>query len=273
MTHALQFDAATADLTGAAVALAVHLPAEHGLSPRPAGPGTYTPPGASRAVVAGVGDGGALVALIVSELVAGALEFGPDGTIPLDVALGPALSAAAEVLGVAADALQAPHEADPATFAQEPIGIALDDGPNHAASLVISVPAPPRATAATEAPSRSTEPVRAAADAALFDAVGAADERAHGFGGIRPIEFLSDVELAVTAELGRTRMTVRELLRLGPGSVVELDRAAGSHVDLLVNGRLIARGEVVVVDDEFGVRVSEVVARERGVGDPAERHG
>ena len=65
----------------------------------------------------------------------------------------------------------------------------------------------------------------------------------------------------VTAELGRTRMTVRSLLDLEPGSIVELDRMAGSPVDLLVNGRLIARGEVVVVDEEFALRAH----RDRGV--------
>ena len=70
---------------------------------------------------------------------------------------------------------------------------------------------------------------------------------------------LHDVEMGVTAELGRTRMTVRDLLSLTPGAVVELDRAAGSPVDVLVNGTLIARGEVVVIDEEYGIRISEIV--------------
>jgi flagellar motor switch protein FliN/FliY len=74
------------------------------------------------------------------------------------------------------------------------------------------------------------------------------------------LELLGNVEMDITAELGRTRMTVRELLSLAPGTVVELDRAAGSPVDLFVNGTLIARGEVVVVDEEFGVRVSEIIS-------------
>jgi flagellar motor switch protein FliN/FliY len=65
--------------------------------------------------------------------------------------------------------------------------------------------------------------------------------------------------MGVTAELGRTRMTVRDLLGLTPGAVVELDRAAGSPVDVLVNGTLIARGEVVVIDEEYGIRISEIV--------------
>jgi flagellar motor switch protein FliN/FliY len=73
------------------------------------------------------------------------------------------------------------------------------------------------------------------------------------------LDLLRNVEMEVTAELGSTRMTVRELLSLTPGNIVELNRAAGSPVDLLVNGTLIARGEVVVVDEEFGIRISEIV--------------
>ncbi|MBX6371448.1 MAG: flagellar motor switch protein FliN [Acidothermus sp.] len=78
------------------------------------------------------------------------------------------------------------------------------------------------------------------------------------------LELLQNVEMGVTAELGRTRMTVRQLLSLTPGMVVELDRAAGSPIDLYVNGTLIARGEVVVIDEEFGVRISEIVGPESG---------
>ncbi len=72
------------------------------------------------------------------------------------------------------------------------------------------------------------------------------------------LDLLHDVEMEVTAELGRTRMSVRELLSLTPGAIVELDRAAGSPADLLVNGRLIARGEVVVIDENFGIRITEI---------------
>ena len=74
------------------------------------------------------------------------------------------------------------------------------------------------------------------------------------------LDMLHDVEMAVTVELGRTRMTVREILTLAPGTVVELDRAAGAPVDVVVNGTLIARGEVVVIDEEFGIRVTEIVS-------------
>lgn len=77
--------------------------------------------------------------------------------------------------------------------------------------------------------------------------------------GTERLDLLSNIEMEVTAELGRTRMTVRELLSLAPGMVVELDRMAGSPIDLFVNGTLIAHGEVVVIDEEFGIRISEIV--------------
>lgn len=73
------------------------------------------------------------------------------------------------------------------------------------------------------------------------------------------LDLLADVPLEVTVELGRARMTVRELLALQAGSVVELDRVAGTPVDVLVNGQLVARGEVVVVAEELGVRLTDIV--------------
>jgi flagellar motor switch protein FliN len=75
------------------------------------------------------------------------------------------------------------------------------------------------------------------------------------------------VELAV--EIGRTRMTIGDTLGLGPGSIITLNRMAGEPVDLLVNGRPIARGEVVVIDEEFGLRVTEVVGSAVGGGTAA----
>ena len=75
-----------------------------------------------------------------------------------------------------------------------------------------------------------------------------------------PIEFLFDIGLKVTVELGRTEMTVRDVLSLGLGSIIELNKVAGEPVDILVNGRPIARGEVVVVDDMFGVRVIDILS-------------
>lgn len=74
------------------------------------------------------------------------------------------------------------------------------------------------------------------------------------------IDLLMDVSLRLTVELGRSTMTVEEVLALGPGSVVELDKLAGEPVDVLANDRLIARGEVVVVDENFGVRITEIMS-------------
>lgn len=76
----------------------------------------------------------------------------------------------------------------------------------------------------------------------------------------RGVDLILDVILQVRVELGSTRMTVEEVLNLAPGSVVELDRLAGEPVDIVINDRLIARGEVVVVEENFGVRVTEIVS-------------
>jgi flagellar motor switch protein FliN/FliY len=75
------------------------------------------------------------------------------------------------------------------------------------------------------------------------------------------LERLNDVTVEVSVEIGRTRMTLGEALALAPGSVIGLHRLAGEPVDLLVNGRVIARGEVVVLDEEFGLRVTDVTAQ------------
>ena len=80
----------------------------------------------------------------------------------------------------------------------------------------------------------------------------------------RRIELLLDVPLELSVELGRTRMSIQELLSLGPGSVIELDKVAGEPLDILVNNRLVARGEAVVVNDKFGIRITDIVS-------PAER--
>src|SRR3954454_15607183 len=82
------------------------------------------------------------------------------------------------------------------------------------------------------------------------------------------LERLNDVTVEVSVEIGRTRMTLGEALALGPGSIIGRHRLAGEPVDLLVNGRVIARGEVVVLDEEFGLRVTDVTAH-RGLGAPA----
>jgi flagellar motor switch protein FliN/FliY len=81
---------------------------------------------------------------------------------------------------------------------------------------------------------------------------------------------LSEVPMELSVEIGRTHITVGETLQLRAGSVVTLDRLAGEPVDLLVNGTPIARGEVVVVDEQFGLRVTQIVEGERGGSSPAQ---
>jgi flagellar motor switch protein FliN/FliY len=79
-------------------------------------------------------------------------------------------------------------------------------------------------------------------------------------GAASNLELLMDVPLQVTVELGRTQKMVKEVLALGPGSVLELDKLAGEPVDILVNEKPIAKGEVVVIDENFGIRVTEILA-------------
>jgi flagellar motor switch protein FliN len=79
-------------------------------------------------------------------------------------------------------------------------------------------------------------------------------------GNGRRLDLLLDVPLDLSVELGRARMSIQDLLNLSPGSVVELDKIAGEPLDILVNGRLVARGEAVVVNDKFGVRISDIVS-------------
>lgn len=82
-------------------------------------------------------------------------------------------------------------------------------------------------------------------------------EPAHG------IELLLDVQLQVSVELGRSNLPIRDILALRSGSVIELDKLAGEPADVSINGTLIARGEVVVVDEKFGVRITEVVSKSK----------
>ncbi len=77
----------------------------------------------------------------------------------------------------------------------------------------------------------------------------------------RGMEMIMDIPLDVTVELGRVRMLIKDVLELASGSIVELDRVAGEPVDLLVNGRLVAKGEVVVIEDNFGIRITEIVSQ------------
>lgn len=73
------------------------------------------------------------------------------------------------------------------------------------------------------------------------------------------LELLMDIPLEISVELGRVKMLVKDVVELGTGSIVEIDKAAGEPVDVMVNGRLVARGEVVVIEDNFGVRLTEIL--------------
>ena len=86
---------------------------------------------------------------------------------------------------------------------------------------------------------------------------------AMGAGSRSGMDLILDVQLQVTVELGRTTLKVREVLALGPGAVVELDKHAGEPVDVVVNNKRVARGEVVVIDENFGVRVTEIIDKDQ----------
>ena len=78
---------------------------------------------------------------------------------------------------------------------------------------------------------------------------------------VQNLDFLLDVPVKLTAELGNCKMTMQELLNLDLGSVVQLDKPANANVDVYVNQKLVARGEVVVAEDNFGIRVKEIIAK------------
>lgn len=76
----------------------------------------------------------------------------------------------------------------------------------------------------------------------------------------RELDFILDIPLDVSAELGRTRLLINELLQLGQGSVIELDKLAGEALEVYVNGKLVARGEAVVINEKFGVRLTDIIS-------------
>ena len=190
---------------------------------------------------------GRIAILVGPELVA-ALAESPLGGLDLAAALQPTLDAVASSLhgrvGAAREIgtdLVAREVASPSTVAFL-----------HTTSLAAAVVLPDNVLAG--AVNVDTTPVlEAGVPGNVLSSVGSHDQqRTPG------IELLHGVDMEVTVEIGRTRMTVRDLLDLTPGAVLELDRAAGSPADLLVNGRLIARGEVVVIDEDFGLRITEI---------------
>ncbi|GAA4972184.1 flagellar motor switch protein FliN [Kineococcus glutinatus] len=180
------------------------------------------------------------VAIVVGEAVMDTLMSSPEGALDLVDALRPAMEAAVATLGHCT--VGAGVEGEPAT------AFATLHGEGGAVAIVGSDGETLALVGLAVSASGSAAP--AAATAAAAPAAG---------GPRRTMDLLRGVQMDVTVELGRTSMTVQELLALTSGSVVELDRAAGSPADILVNGQLIARGEVVVVDEDYAIRVTEIV--------------
>jgi flagellar motor switch protein FliN len=100
------------------------------------------------------------------------------------------------------------------------------------------------------------KPLGRSAEKASFDEL--RESRASGHP--TELDFILDIPLEVTVEMGRTRMLINDLLQLGQGSVIELNRLAGEPLDILVNNKLVARGEVVVVGEKFGIRLTDIVS-------------
>lgn len=109
--------------------------------------------------------------------------------------------------------------------------------------------------------SPETEPPQANAQPAEFSDL---QQEVEGQGELN-LELIMDVPLSVTLEVGRATLNVRDLLKLSQGSVIELDKLAGEPLDVYVNGTLIAHGEVVVVNDKFGIRLIDVVSTDKRV--------
>lgn len=86
-------------------------------------------------------------------------------------------------------------------------------------------------------------------------------EKGQGSKGMKDLDFLLDIPLEVSVELGRTKMLINDLLQLGQGSVVELGKLAGEPLEILINQKLIARGEAVVVNEKFGVRITDIISQ------------
>jgi flagellar motor switch protein FliN/FliY len=142
-----------------------------------------------------------------------------------------------------ADALAEQSRAAPPTQAD-----GLKPADDWADALAEQTAAAPTAAAATATPAAKP------AGAAVFKPLAGSSEKSNA-----DIDLIMDVPVQLTVELGRTRLTIKNLLQLGQGSVVELDGLAGEPMDIFVNGYLIAQGEVVVVDDKYGIRLTDII--------------
>ncbi|MFY2841464.1 flagellar motor switch protein FliN [Achromobacter ruhlandii] len=155
-----------------------------------------------------------------------------------------------------ADALAEQSRANPPTQA-DGLKPAQDDWAAAMAEQTAATPpaaaAPPAAPAASPAPAPAAPAAQSAAQSVFKPLAGSAA------GNGTDIDLIMDVPVQLTVELGRTRLTIKNLLQLGQGSVVELDGLAGEPMDIFVNGYLIAQGEVVVVEDKYGIRLTDII--------------
>jgi flagellar motor switch protein FliN len=241
-------------VTAAAEAVAAVLPAAAPLTAGAAEPGTPEVTAAfAGAVVADLATPGEpRIAILVGAELVEALAGSPLGGLDLGAATQPAVDAAAATLGTSAGAARTVDLALVVGDLGAAFTVVPLVGATTGAAFLVADAAIPAPEIATGKDRLEAAPPYDALPVAPGPVMSAAAPR-------RGIEMLHGVDMEVTVELGRTRMTVRDLLALAPGAVLELDRAAGSAADLLVNGRLIARGEVVVVDEDFGLRVTEIV--------------
>jgi flagellar motor switch protein FliN/FliY len=239
------------------------LPTVAPLTVAPAQPGSPHVVSAFAGAVTAELDGvpGCVVVCIGQELV-DALASSPLGSLDLAAAIQPAIDAAAGRLGARARTAQRLDLTAESFSITDVVGADFTTVPVIGTGIAAAVLLPQATLAGAGQPIApiSAAPLPEVPDspAALID-----EPFVPAFGAptpvVRGLEMLQGVDMEVTVELGRTRMTVRDLLALTPGAVLELDRAAGSPADLLVNGRLVARGEVVVIDEDFGLRVTEIV--------------
>ena len=112
----------------------------------------------------------------------------------------------------------------------------------------------------SENPGGAISEDKAAAAAARPAEFPSLEQPAGPTGSSNPLDFILDIPLQLSVRIGSTRMVVRDLLQLGQGSVIELDKLAGEAMEVLVNGKLVARGEAVVVNEKLGVRLTDVIS-------------
>jgi flagellar motor switch protein FliN/FliY len=229
--------ALTVDTQAIAEAAASRVPAAVPLTAVRASADERPAPEALAVVAAFVGSPGATFALVAEGVVAELTEAGVAAGTPVAVAdaLRPALDAAADRIGPGTLDTVRTESAELALAGDMTVFALRADGATVAWFGIRVTETHVPASTVSRVPTQRTS-----------------------------MRVLYDVEMTLTVELGRTRLPLREVLDMAPGAVLELDRAASSPADILVNGRLIARGEVVVVDEDYGVRITQIVSGQDG---------